>query len=166
MQKTRLKPKTTYRENDDSPVNLETLPPQAEAASAPVPQDTHESITPREAAKPAEAKEPIRRADPRTLITVSLSPTQGGPSMRLLRSHRYRQLQVRFEGQQPDDQHLVRLKEAGWIDRTESEGIWTKQIPPGQWQPVADGERLFKEIANAIRKDKGLEPVLQGLSVA
>ncbi len=53
-----------------------------------------------------------------------------------------------------------------WRDRTDKEGVWTKQAPPGSWQPVADAERLFKEIGNSIRQDKGLEPVLQGLSAA
>jgi hypothetical protein len=51
-------------------------------------------------------------------------------------------------------------------EEPESEGIWTKQVAPGEWKPVADAERLFKDIANAIRKEKGLEPVLQAQSVA
>ena len=85
--------------------------------------------------------------------------------MRLLRSHKYKQMQMEFE-QKPDDKYLAMLKEAGWVDRVESEGIWTKQVGQGQWQPVADAERLFKEIANGIRRDKGLEPVMQGLSAA
>jgi hypothetical protein len=53
------------------------------------------------------------------------------------------------------------LKEAGWRDRTEAEGIWTKQIPKDSgWQPAADAERLFKQITNEIRADKGLGAVL------
>ena len=63
-------------------------------------------------------------------------------------------MQIRFD-RQPEDHHLMKLKEAGWTDRTESEGIWTKQVAPGEWKPVADAERLFKDIANAIRKGKG-----------
>jgi hypothetical protein len=85
--------------------------------------------------------------------------------MQLLRSHRYKQMQIRFD-RQPDEKHLMKLKEAGWRDRTEEEGIWTRQVPKGEWKPVADAERIFREIANDIRKDKGLEPVSVGLSVA
>lgn len=77
--------------------------------------------------------------------------------MQLRRSHQYKQVQISFD-QQPDEKYLAMLREAGWTDRTESEGIWTKQVGQGQWQPVADAERLFKEIANAIRRDKGLCP--------
>ena len=44
--------------------------------------------------------------------------------------------------------------------------IWTKQVETGQWEPVVKAERLFKEIANGIRKDKGLEPVMEELSAA
>jgi hypothetical protein len=74
-------------------------------------------------------------------------------------------MQIEFE-QWPDDKYLAMLKHAGWTDRTESEGIWTKQVPQGAWKPVADAERDFKEVANAIRKDKGLKPAMEGLAVA
>jgi len=57
--------------------------------------------------------------------------------------------------------YKLMLKEAGWRDRTEEEGIWTKQIPRDSgWQPAADAERLFKQIANEIRAAKGLGAVL------
>ena len=75
-------------------------------------------------------------------------------------------MQIAFE-QKPDEKYLAMLKEAGWTDRTREEGVWTKQIDKdARWQSVQAMEREFKEIANAIRKDKGLEPVLQELSVA
>ena len=64
---------------------------------------------------------------------------------------------MRFD-QQPDEKYLAMLAEAGWRDRTQEEGIWTKQVPKGEWKPVADAERIFREIANKIRQDKGLEP--------
>lgn len=102
-------------------------------------------------------------ADPNTKISVSLSDTNGGPSMHLLRSHRFNQMQVRFDGQQPDEQHLAMLKEAGWRDRTQEEGVYTKQIDrDAKWQSVAQMEREFKAVANAIRESKGLGPVLDG----
>jgi hypothetical protein len=115
-------------------------------------------------AKNAAAAEPAYAADPHSKISVSLSDVRGGPSMHLLRSHRFNQLQVRFDGQQPDEQHLALLKQAGWRDRTQEEGVWTKQIDrDAKWQSVAQIEQEFKAVANAIRKDKGLGPVLEGL---
>ena len=88
-------------------------------------------------------------------MSVSISEVKGGPRMQLLRSHRFKQMQLRFD-RQPDEQYLAKLHEAGWTDRTESEGIWTRQVAPGEWKPVADAERLFKDIANAIREARGL----------
>jgi hypothetical protein len=119
----------------------------------------------REEAKEPVARKPIVTPDPRGVMSISLGDDKGSPRMRLLRSHQYKQMQLLFE-QKPDEKYLAMLAEAGWKDRTESEGVWTKQVASGEWQPVADAERLFKEIGNAIRKDKGLEPVLQQLSVA
>ena len=84
--------------------------------------------------------------------------------MRLLRSHRFNQMQIRFENGQPDDKYLDMLTQAGWRDRTQEEGVYTKQIDKnGKWQSVAKMEEEFKDVANAIRKDKGLGPVLEGL---
>ena len=69
-------------------------------------------------------------------------------------------MQMKFD-QDPDDKYKAMLHEAGWRDRTEEEGNWTKQIPTDSgWQPAADAERLFKQIANEIRADKGLRAVM------
>jgi hypothetical protein len=104
---------------------------------------------------------------PRPSMTVNLSGYSGGPSMHLLRSLKYKQMQIRFDQGQPDEQHLAMLKQAGWTDRSESEGVWTKQIDPeARWQSVDKMEQEFKAIANAIRKDRGLEPVLEKLALA
>jgi hypothetical protein len=101
------------------------------------------------------------------MLSVSLSDHQGGSAMHLLRSHKFNQMQVRFEGEQHDERHLAILKESGWKDRTEAEGVWTKQIDrDAKWQSVAQMELEFKAVANAIREGKGMEPVLQGLSAA
>jgi hypothetical protein len=98
--------------------------------------------------------------DPYELKTVTLGSSNADPKMRLLRSFRYRQMQIRFE-QDPDDKYKAILHNAGWRDRTEEEGIWTKQIPKDSgWQPAADAERLFKQIANEIRADKGMGTVM------
>jgi len=157
--------------------NVTQAEPQAgEAATAPeASSDDHKPASLAEAIRetpnatedrpPVDAKRPIVTPDPRPIKSASIGEGKGSPRMQLLRSHRFKQMQIRFD-RQPEDHHLMKLKEAGWKDRTEEEGIWTKQVAPGEWKPVADAERLFKVIANAIREEKGLEPVLQGQSVA
>lgn len=119
---------------------------------------------PRHATRDAAAGKPAYAADPHEKISVSLSDVRGGPEMHLLRSHRFRQLQIRFDREQPDEKYLAMLKQAGWRDRTQEEGVWTKQIDPeARWQSVAKMEQEFKEVANAIREGKKLAPVLEGL---
>ena len=103
--------------------------------------------------------------DPRGMMSISLGDTPGSPRIQLRRSQKYKQLQLHFD-EKPDDKYLAVLKAEGWTDRTEREGIWTKQVELGQWEPVVNAERLFKEIANGIRQDRGLEPVMEGLSAA
>jgi hypothetical protein len=104
---------------------------------------------------------------PRPTMTISLSDYSGGPVMHLQRSLRFNQIQIRFEHGQPDEQYLARLKQAGWSDRTQSEGVWTKQIDrEARWQSVAQIEQEFSSLANDIRKDRGLSPVWQGLALA
>ncbi|MDR3635869.1 MAG: DEAD/DEAH box helicase family protein [Isosphaeraceae bacterium] len=108
----------------------------------------------------SEPRTPIKTPDPRPVMSISLGDTRGSPRVQLRRSHKYKQMQIQFE-QQPDEKYLLMLKRAGWRDRTEEEGIWTKQIDPDyRWQSVDVMEREFKQVANAIRTDKGLEPVM------
>jgi hypothetical protein len=98
--------------------------------------------------------------DPRELMTVTLGPSNADPKMRQLGSFKYRQVQIRFDRDR-DDKYKLMLKEAAWKGRTQEEGIWIKQIPKDSgWQPAADAERLFKQIANEIRADKGLGAVM------
>ena len=116
-------------------------------------------------AKAAPAEKPVYAADPHSKISVSLSEANDGPSMHLLRSHKFKQMQVRFDGEQPDEQYRKMLTEKGWKDRTEKEGVYTKQIDPNAgWQSVQKMEQEFRDVANAVRKDKGLGPVLEGLA--
>jgi N12 class adenine-specific DNA methylase/SAM-dependent methyltransferase len=142
--------------------NDEPAPQRTEAAAVSIPPATQEGSEP---AKASEARQAILTPDPRGVMSASLGDEKGSPRIQLLRSHKFKQMQIRFD-EQPDQKYLAKLKEAGWTDRTRSEGVWTKQVGHGEWQTVADAERLFKDIANSIRKDKGLEPVLQGLSAA
>lgn len=135
--------------------------PAAEATPA---ADTV-TLEPLSPAAKAAGEPPAYAADPHEKISVSLSDVRGGPAIHLLRSHKYKQMQIRFDHGQPDEQHLKMLTDAGWKDRTESEGIFTKQIDPNaKWQSVAKMEQEFKDVANAIRKDRGLGPVLEGLA--
>ena len=95
----------------------------------PFPENTPQ----REAAAEA-ARTPTVTPDPRGVMSASLGD-EG--RIQLLRSHRYQQMQIRFD-RQPDEKYLMKLKEAGWRDRTEEEGIWTRQVPKGEWKTVAD----------------------------
>jgi hypothetical protein len=124
---------------------------------------------PEPAAVPEElVDEPPRfTADPHPKITVSLSGRRGGPAVHLLRSQKFHQMQIRFDAGQPGEEYLAMLASAGWKDRTEAEGVWTKQIDrDARWQSVAKMEQEFRDVANAIRKDRGLEPALGGRALA
>jgi hypothetical protein len=139
--------------------------PITEAAPETAPPAPPQAEQPRQPA--GEAAKPVHAADPEAKISVSLSDHRGGPAMHLLRSQKFHQMQIRFDGEQPGEKHLARLSQTGWKDRTESEGVWTKQIDRDmRWQSVQDMEREFKAVANAIRKDKGMEPALEGHSAA
>jgi hypothetical protein len=119
---------------------------------------------PRQAAGEAASGEPAYAADPHEKTSVSLNDVRGGPSMHLLKSHRFIQMQVRFDGEQPAERYLAMLKEASWRDRSQVEGVWTKQIDKtARWQSVAKMEQEFKAVANAIREGNGLGPVLEQL---
>jgi hypothetical protein len=117
-----------------------------------------------ESAKGPSDDRPAYAPDPHEKLSVSLSDVRGGPAMHLLRSHRYNQLQVRFDHGQPDEKFLKMLTDAGWRDRTQEEGVFTKQIDrDAKWQAVARMEEEFKHVANEIRQSRGLGPVLKEL---
>ena len=155
------------KENRRSAAPIANEEPTAEqAASTTMPSPAAREVpTESPAAKEASADEPLRIADPRPFISVSLSGYNGGPSMHLLRSQKFNQMQIRFDGEQPDEQYRSMLKQAGWRDRTEAEGVWTKQIDKNvRWQSVDKMKREFKEVAAAIRRDKGMAPLMKGLA--
>ncbi len=75
--------------------------------------------------------------------------------MRLLRSTKFKQMQIQFDAK-PDEKYRNRLLEAGWKWR-DKEGIWTIQLDKeARWRTQADAEALFREIGDAIRADLGL----------
>lgn len=132
-----------------------------------VPSSSPSSPASEPAMDAAASPPPVYAADPHPKITVSLSDYRGGPSAHLLRSHRYNQMQIRFDGEQPGEQAQAMLRDAGWRDRTEEEGIWTKQIArAARWQSVRLMEQEFRAVPTAIREAKGLAPALEGLAPA
>jgi hypothetical protein len=163
------------RKAAESPVAGEDTAPEITAGTA----ELHTPEAPPEEAEPSAiapdstpaagegSAPPVYAADPHPKITVNLADYAGGPRAHLLRSHRYNQMQIRFEGEQPDEAVLAMLKEAGWTDRTEHEGIWTKQIHrDARWQSVQKMEQEFKAVTDAIRKAKGLGPALEAMTPA
>lgn len=160
MARTKMAAKPTQAAAEAAPEHDSAITPAAEAASATATLERRPPASDH-AATEASAGQPVYAADPHEKISISLSDIPGGPAMHLLRSHRYRQMQIKFQGEQPDEQQQARLKQLGWTDRTESEGVYTKQIDPDKrWQSVQKMELEFRDVANAIRKDKQLEPVL------
>ena len=85
--------------------------------------------------------------------------------MHLLRSHKI-QANADVVRPRPTQRKVPDPAQRCWLaDRTKSEGVYTKQIDPeARWQSVAKMEQEFREIANAIRKNEGLGPVLEGLA--
>ena len=166
MAKTQKTPSETTQGNHEAPTAEQAAASATAQEYGPARQTTTPALEASDGEQAAaEPRTPIKTPDPRGVMSISLGDAKGSDRMQLRRSHQYKQMQIKFETQ-PDEKYLAMLAEAGWKDRTQDEGIWTKQVAPGQWQPVADAERLFKEIGNAIRKDRGLDPVFQGLAVA
>ena len=93
-------------------------------------------------------------ADLRLVMSASLSARAGGPSMSLLRSDEQQRMEIRFDGVRPGEQFQTLLGEEGWTNGVE--GVWSKPAGDGKWQSLADMERLFQQIARAIREEKGL----------
>jgi hypothetical protein len=137
--------------------------PVSEPAAAAQPATTTVKPTEPEPEPPTPRADQQRThaSDPRSTITVSLSDYKGGPKVHLLRSQKFNQMQICFDGAQPDERFLAMLAQAGWKDRTEAEGVWTKQIDrEARWQSVQQMEREFRTVANAIRASKQLAPAL------
>jgi hypothetical protein len=94
-----------------------------------------------------------------------------GRRLKLLRSNRWQQAQIVFtapEGQdaKPDAQYTRWLRDNGWSWRAE-ERAWTKQFDRNTEEARyaransdLATQQEFIELANLIRQDKGMEPVL------
>jgi hypothetical protein len=141
----------------------------AAEAIQPLPAETAapavETIPTAAAAELPGERQTARFADPREQKQISLGLGKDSPKLRLLRSHRFNQMQIRSDEALPDDARK-KLTDAGWTERPE-EGIWTRQLPPrakdgeeqkAPWPIVLEAERLFHDVANGIRADRGLPP--------
>jgi hypothetical protein len=138
--------------------DAETAQPQSKSAT--------EAPPPADAERAADAPQRFRLPDEQKVVLVAPGPESA--KLRLLRSHRYKQMQIPPDEDLPP-QAREKLEAAGWTDRTQAEGIWTKQLPepgadgrepsPSRRRVVFKAERLFEEIANDIRAHNGLPPV-------
>lgn len=118
----------------------EQQPVQAEQAPSPSPTTSPE-------APPAPAKRQI--PDPFGIAKDYLAGIQ------LLESHRYRQMQIRFD-EKPSQAAIDAVKEAGFRWNGQ-EKVWVKPIQPATaMQTRIDSERLFKDVAEQIRQEKGV----------
>lgn len=93
--------------------------------------------------------------DPFPLMTVPLGNGRDAPRMTLLRNNRFQQMAIRFDSK-PAEHHRTALHDAGWRWR-EAEGVWTKQLDRDRRAASQlDAERLFTQLADAIRTELGL----------
>jgi hypothetical protein len=145
-------------------------PAAVQAANIPA-----QSTPPTAAARP-EPREQPPHPDVREQKEVAVSPK--GDKLRPLRSDKYNQLQISADGPLPPSARL-RLEDAGWKDRMEQEGIWTKQIPPrarpdedaqqasaSRQRMVLEAERFFEQLANGIRVDRQMPPLRLGTAAS
>jgi hypothetical protein len=93
--------------------------------------------------------------DPFALMTVPLGKGHDAPRMTLFRNNRFQQMAIRFDSK-PAEHHRTALHDAGWRWR-EAEGVWTKQLDRDRRAASQlDAERLFTQLADAIRAELGL----------
>jgi hypothetical protein len=95
---------------------------------------------------------------------ISMDDDRNGPKMRLVRSHRPRDVWIAFDvnpGKTITDQ--IKAEGFRWEPRAEVNerpGAWVKPLHAGQEiRIMLDAEKLFKSLGNQIRASKGLEPV-------
>jgi hypothetical protein len=143
-----------------SPQLPDTAPPQRPELVQPQAPESPQLV--------AEEPKAARLPDVRESKSVNLGPDKNSPRLRLLRSYRFNQMQISSDEGLPQAQR-DQLNAAGWTERSD-EGIWTKQLPPraregeeprSAWPTVLEAERLFHDIANAIRADRKMPPVDQ-----
>ena len=140
-----------------APTDPQTAPETAPLLTA-VPTMGIAGTTAEERAQPTAGSEAAPRVwhpDPFPLMTLALGTDTNGPAMKLFRSNKLNQMAIRFD-EKPGAEHRERLRAEGWRWR-EAEGVWTKQLDRERRAAGQLGaERLFTEIAEAIRAERGL----------
>jgi hypothetical protein len=109
---------------------------------------------------PANDGEPERKwaPDPHPYASVNLGTSADSPHVILLRSHKYKQMQLMFD-EKPPEEAIAMLRDAGWKWRGQETG-WTLSIERGaEWRAAQSAEHMLRDIGNLIRGQKGLEPV-------
>jgi hypothetical protein len=142
-------------------------PAEQPPITAAAPKATPQAVEPTAAVEPSageqrlpatEAEGAPRRQwqpDPFPLMTLSLGAKKDSPKMTLFRSNKLNQVAIRFD-EKPEEEHRLRLREAKWKWR-EDEGVWTKQMDrERRATSQVEAERLFTEIGEAIRAERGL----------
>jgi arylsulfatase A-like enzyme len=95
--------------------------------------------------------------DPHNYASINVGRTNEGPHVVLLRSHRYKQMQLSFD-EKPPSEVLDKLRDAGWKWHVQDK-VWTLPVERGnEWRAAQDAERMLKEVGNLIRQKNGLEP--------
>jgi hypothetical protein len=144
--------------------------PTGEALTAPQPPESPQQPTSDELAAPspraADRSHASRFPDPREEKSLNLGSAKDSPRLRLLRSDRFNQMQIRSD-EPLSSASQEKLKADGWTERPD-EGSWTKQLPSrkpveGQertrpWPAVLKAEQFFAELAADIRREHHLPP--------
>lgn len=144
----RKKPSATAAAAEQPPV---TEAPAAPAEVRPAASEGQSQQTPEAEGGPRRQWQP----DPFPLMVINLGSDKDSPTMKLFRSNKLNQMAIQF-GEKPEEEHRRRLREAGWKWR-ETEGVWTKQMDrERRATSQVEAERLFTEIGDAIRAERGL----------
>jgi hypothetical protein len=131
---------------------------EAAMEAAPVVRASELQQEPRPESLSDHGEQRTRHADPLPFASITLGESNNAPKMRLFRSQRFQQMALQFD-EKPDVKYTEMLREAGYRWRGDDK-VWTRQINRTEkWKSHADAERIFSEIGNSIRADKGLEPV-------
>ena len=111
--------------------------------------------TPRRMAEAGGGRTARRAAPAAPADVATLGPSNAARRCGLRRYFRSTGETIRRAARPTARRRCWRKRAGGTVER--GEGIWTKQIPQEgeKWRSAADAERLFKQIANEIRADKG-----------
>jgi hypothetical protein len=147
----------------------DTAPASTPAESAP--GETDGKHVSRLATEPPPAAGEERRPWPDVMEQKTVAVAVNGEKLRLLQSRRFNQMQITSDSEIPD-WAKKRLKDDGWVDRVQDEGIYTKQLPPrakpGEESPELsssrrrasfEADRFFEQLANDIRAERRMPPI-------